>query len=64
MANYEIKDFPSYQAKQEAHADERKTWTWDEYHKKDGKLLAKMKTEDPKRFSALFAAKYGKAPLL
>lgn len=37
----------------------RESWTFDDYHKKDPKALAKMKEEDPEAYTALFDAKFG-----
>ena len=64
MAQYELKDYKSYQDKQAGHAKERETWTFKDFMKKDGKALAKMKVENPNLFSQLFKNEYGKYPIL
>lgn len=38
-------------------AEDRTSWTFDDYSKKDPKVLAKMQTEDPDRFKELTEAK-------
>jgi len=64
MANYEIKDYPSYKAKLQGQAKEQETWTFKDFMKKDGKALARMKIEKPQLFAQLFKNQYGKFPIL
>jgi len=59
MAHYNISDF---EAKKAYEVEARKTWTWKDYHKRDGKALQNMKVNNPKRFIKLFTDQYGKAP--
>ncbi len=42
--------------------DERKGWTFDDWHKKDAKGLAAMKSEKPDQYKALFKKKFGSEP--
>ena len=63
-AQYELKDYKSYQEKQTGHAKERETWTFKDFMKKDGKALARMKIEKPALFSELFKNQYGIYPKL
>lgn len=45
-----------------AENDARKDWTFDDYHKKDGKALTEMRANNPEKFKALYVAKFGREP--
>ena len=63
-AQYELRDYKSYQDKQAGHAKERETWTFKNFMKKDPAALKRMKAENPNLFSQLFKNQYGVYPKL
>ena len=64
MAEYKLGDYKNFAEKQAGHENERKTWTFKDFMKKDFKALARMKAEKPQLWSQLFKNQYGIYPKL